>query len=303
MRSSLPVSLIFFVVTAAVFVLQAIPFTGIFLMFALAMFWSVFLINAGMIGVAFEVATGRVARWWILLPLIFYGSYLATTVHDHIALRSLSSVYDAANARVAIPFEATRQSLAFSNDDQSGAWLTQNYALPVAYSANSNFPQGYLSHRMMDATTCAKVATPASRAAFVHTFGFHDGDTVDGMKMESRFCALSMPEQPSLPLVSVSRREEKISEKGLPVTRVTTTVTMPGGNHFRLLGGVAKPLSWIPMPMMGCWLNDARSSWDCEAQFWRNESTPVISGNTRYYRDLRVLQRRCHGTQVTRTSR
>lgn len=75
LRSRLPVSLGFFVVTAAVFLLQVIPVTGVFLMFALAMFWSIVLINAGMIGMAAEAALGRVSRWWLLLPLAFYGGY------------------------------------------------------------------------------------------------------------------------------------------------------------------------------------------------------------------------------------
>ncbi|MBN9009246.1 MAG: hypothetical protein J0H63_03635 [Rhizobiales bacterium] len=67
----------FFVATAVVFALQAIPPVGLFLMFMLAMVWSVLLINAGMIGVSFEAAIGRVSRWWLLLPLAFYGGYWA----------------------------------------------------------------------------------------------------------------------------------------------------------------------------------------------------------------------------------
>ncbi|TPN74535.1 hypothetical protein FJ987_13840 [Mesorhizobium sp. CU2] len=289
MRASLPLSLLFFVVTGAVFVLQVIPFTGIFLMFAGAMFWSAFLINAGMIGVGAEVATGRVSQWWILLLLIFYGYYIASVVHEHIVLRSLSTAYDAANARLAIPFDANRQSLAFTDDGQSGAWLTQNYDLPVAYSANANFPEGYQSHRMMDAATCAKVPALTSRATPVSTSGFYDGDTVYGMKKEGRFCAVSVPERPDLPVVRVSRREEKISERGLPIIRVTMTVSMPDGSRYQVLGGVAAPLTWMPMPIMGCALNFGYQRWDCKVGFWRNESTPVISGHTRYYRDLRAL--------------
>jgi len=51
-RSRIPVSLLFFAETALVFLLQAIPVTGIFLMFARAMVWSAILVNAEMIGVA-----------------------------------------------------------------------------------------------------------------------------------------------------------------------------------------------------------------------------------------------------------
>jgi hypothetical protein len=291
LRLRIPVSLIFFVVTAIVFLLQVIPITGVFLMFALAMVWSIILVNAGMIGVALEAGLGRVSRWWLLLPLAFYGGYWVVAAHDHRMLRSLAASYDAANARIAIPFDPTRQSLVF-NSGESGAWLTQNYALPVAYSANANFPEGYLSHRMMKTAICAKVRQlPALQAAFVHAYGFHDGDAIGARRMETRFCDLSMPERPALPLMQVSRREEKITEGWLPVTRVTTRVTTPDGQIFQLLGGVAAPLSWIPKPVMGCALNSGSASWDCGASFWREGFTPIVSGTTRYSRDSTVLAR------------
>jgi len=291
MRSRFPVSLAFFAVTALVFLLQLIPVTGVFLMFALAMVWSVVLVNAGMIGVAAEAVLGRVSRWWLLLPLAFYGGYWAVAAHDHMMLRSLSAAYDAANARVAIPFDPSRQSLAF-DDSGTGTKLTQNYALPVAYSANANFPEGYLSHRMMETKICTKVRqSSALQAAFVHAYGFHDGDAIRARRMEKRFCSLSMPERPELPLVRVSRREEKTFESWLPVTRATTTITTPDGQSFQLLGGVAAPLSWIPKPVMGCALNSASPSWDCGAQFLRESFTPIVSGTTRYSRDSAVLAR------------
>ncbi|UIY23349.1 hypothetical protein LZK76_15880 [Rhizobium leguminosarum] len=65
MRRYFPISLVGLVVTGGVFVLQAIPFTGIFLMFAFAMAWSIVLVNASMIGVAIEAVVGRVSRLWL----------------------------------------------------------------------------------------------------------------------------------------------------------------------------------------------------------------------------------------------
>jgi len=289
MRAVLPKSLLFLVATGVVYLLQVIPITGIFLMFALAMFWSVLLVNAGMIGIAVEALTGRVALWWLVLPIAFYGGYWGVTARDHATLRALTASYDAANARVTIPFDSARQALVFEKDE-GGPWLTQNYALPVAYSVNANFPEGFRSHRMMDSKVCARIReTPALQAASVHTFGFHDGDAIADRRMEGRFCDLSMPEQPEHPLVRVSRKEEKLLEGWLPVTRITTTVTMPDGRPFLLLGGVAAPLSWMPMPVMGCALNSGGPSWNCQAAFWRHGYTPIVSGHTQFNRDLFVL--------------
>jgi hypothetical protein len=61
-RSRFPVSLTFFAVTAVVFLLQVIPGQRRFLMFAPAMFWSVILVNVGMIGVEIEAMLGRASR-------------------------------------------------------------------------------------------------------------------------------------------------------------------------------------------------------------------------------------------------
>lgn len=306
MRRFFPFSLIFFALTAALFVLQMIPLIGIFLMFLLAMFWSVLLINAGMIGIAVEAAIRRVSRWWLVVPLVFYGGYWAMAAQDHMTIRRLGAAYDAANAKVMTGFDPIRQALAFDGDDGNGngAWLTQNYGLPVAYSVNGNFQEGFLSHRMMGKEICAKVREiPALRAAFVNVFGFHDGDAIRNRKMESRFCTLSMPERPALPLVRVSSTEKKGHENSLQITRVTTTITMPNGRQFRLLGGHAAPLGWIPMPVMGCGLNSGAPSWDCDAGFARKGFTPIVSGETRYSRDSVVLARALGLKRVSITER
>ena len=291
MSSSLPKSLLFFVTAGLVFALQTIPAIGIFLMFVLAIFWSVLLINAGMIGIAIEAASGRVLRPWLIVPVLFYGGYVAIAAQDHLMLRGLSAAYDAANARVTISFDPAHQVLVFENGDY-GEWLTQNFALPVAYSVNSNVSEGYRSYRMMGREVCARVRkTPALRASSVYTFGFFDGDAIRNHKMERRFCKLSMPEKPQRPQLRVTRKEEAGYRGLLPVRLVTTTVTAPDGKRYELLGGTASPLSWIPMPVMGCGLNSSNASWDCEAKFLRDRFAPIVSGKARYNRDTLVLAR------------
>lgn len=286
-----PFSLILFFVTGAIFVLQTIPLLGIFLMLLMAPFWSVLLVNLGFIGIAIEAATGRVSRLWLILPVVFYGGYWVIAVQDRLVLRELAASYDAANARIVIGFNPRREAIAFQGED-NGAWLTQNYALPVSYSMNANVPEGYLAHRMIASSVCAKVReNPASQAAFVHTFGFHDDAPIAAGKMETRFCLLSMPEKPDLPLVRISRQEAKETVSTLPVTLVKTTISMPAGPSFQILGGFAAPLSWIPRPVMGCGLNSGAPSWNCGAGFSRDSFTPIASGHTRYRREAEALAR------------
>lgn len=293
---AIPVSLIFFLATATLFVLQMIPFIGFFLMILLAMFWSVFLINAGMLGVAAEALSGRVSRWWLVLPIAFYGGYYAFAVADHQALRALSASYDAANARVAVPFDPSRQVIAIdlASDGDDSSWLVQNYGLPVAYSRNPNYRQGYRSTRMIANDVCKEVrGNPALVGAGIQTFGFHDGEYGSATRptLNRAFCSLTMPEEPTLPMVTVSLHRERIRYGTLPVSRTVTTIATPDGKRFQLLGGVAEPLSWFPMPMMGCWLNSGGPKWQCDAGFKRSGYTPIVSGDTRFSRDSVVLAR------------
>ncbi|MEM1047782.1 MAG: hypothetical protein AAGL24_16615 [Pseudomonadota bacterium] len=289
MKSRFPRSLLFFAATAAVFVLQLLPLTGVFLMFMLAAYWSVLLINAGMIGVAVEAAIGRVSRWWLVLPLLFYGGYWAAVTMDHIALRSVASEYQAANARVTIPFDPDNHSLVFDDHDDT-EWLIRNYDLPVAYNFNRNFPEEHRSHRLVDTSTCNKIrGIRGAYAARVRASVFYEGEDSLGRKPEERFCILSMPERPNHPVLRVSEHEEKEYKNRLPINRLTTSITMPDGQHFELSGGFAAPLSWFPRPVMGCGLNSAAAKWECAAQFWRKGFTPIIEGDTRFRRDAALL--------------
>lgn len=289
MRRFFPISLLGLVATPVVFLLQIAPSIGIFLMMVGAAFWSAVLINASMIGVAIEVAAKRVARAWLLLPLLFYGGYWVAVAADHLALRQLRIQFDEANEKVAVDFDPTRHALVFQNGDDGG-WLTQNFALPVAYAIDPNSVVGYRSKRLIEFSVCKDIGKKRAQSFHsVSTIGFYDRDTFGTPTMEKRFCSLSMPEKPKLPVVRVASKETKELVRRMPVTRRDTVITMPDGRRYNLLGGVASPLAWIPIPILGCALNSAQPSWDCTAQFTRNRFVPIVSGNIRFGRDSVVL--------------
>ncbi|WP_092155849.1 hypothetical protein [Bosea sp. CRIB-10] len=292
MRRVFPFSLVFFVATGIAFALQAMPIPGIYLMVFMAPFWSVFLVNAGSIGIAAEAATGRVSRWWLIVPALFYGGYWIVAAQEHLMLRKLSASYVSANAQVAVDFDSERQALVLEGNDGSGdgPWLTQNYALPIVYSVNANVPEGYLSNRMLDQAVRAKLG-PATMAASVFCFGFSDERPNGYPKSEARFCTLSMPERPTLPQIRVSRRQETLQDGSLPVTRVTANIATPDGRNFQILTGHAAPLNWFPMPVIGCALISSAPSWSCSASFSRNRFTPIISGSSRHRHDTETLAR------------
>ena len=295
MARMFPLSLVFFVATGLVYLLQMIPVIGIFLMFMLAMFWSVLLINVGMIGIAVEALSGRVYRAWALVPFVFYAGYFAVAGSERMAFETLRSTYDAANQHVLVPFDQTRHSLVFENSD-ARVRLTPDYDLNVAYSANTTVPEGYLATRLIGKETCDLVrSSMVEPPNVIRASGIRDGGDVTKRRSDNRFCTVTLNEKPTLPAVTVKKETVETNNpvllSRLPVRTTTTMVTMPDGNTFDLRGGVASPLTWFPMPIMGCALNSAAPSWECGMVFWRDSFTPIISGDTRYGRETALFAR------------
>jgi hypothetical protein len=112
---ALPKSLLFFAATGAVFLLQLFPYTGVFLMFLLAPFWSVVLVNLGFIGIALEAASGQVTRLWLILPTAWFGAYTWFAVADHGALERLQHDIAAANDSVRVTFNPSQQALVITD--------------------------------------------------------------------------------------------------------------------------------------------------------------------------------------------
>ncbi|MFM5953011.1 MAG: hypothetical protein ACKOPE_01725 [Novosphingobium sp.] len=248
-----PVSLRFFYATAIAFALQLFPVTGVFLMILLAPAWSIFLINAGMIGVGAEAARGTVSRWWLALPAAFYLGYLGFAAADHIVLKRIDAEFDAANAAVSVGFDPARQSLVVEGNDGGLREFAQRYNLPVVYyRPQTKWVKQYGSTKPPVRDPC--LAIPG---------------------MGPRVCKLQWDEQPPLPAVTVSRHEDRVRLGTLEVQRATTTITIPDGTRHTLTSGGASPLQWFPMPIMGCALNSGNPSWDCFTQFSRQRYVPI----------------------------
>lgn len=259
-------------------------------MLVLASFWSVILINAGMIGVFFEALIGRVYRAWMIVPLLFYGAYYSAAAMDDATLSSLRASYDSANAKVRIPFDPQHHSLVFENESLAG-YLTQNYAIDVAYENHEPVDGGYLSTRLIAQPSCDAIKKSRSLPPAINVYWFHDSDEDGSQVFERRFCNLRLPEMPTRPAVTIASQKLESDEQSLPMELRELTITMPDGQDYTLKTGRASPLSWFPLPVMGCGLNSSVPSWDCDAGFMRRKSEPIISGEGRYGRDAEVLAR------------
>jgi hypothetical protein len=285
-KRPVPVSLIFLLVAAVWAALQAVPVVGLILMFVLAPFWSVLFINAAFVGTGVEAILGRVRRYWLMLPLLWFGGYACVAAGDHIAMASLGREFEQHNASVKIPFDPSEHALVFRGGSSAATDMIDNYALPVAYDENANFKgASHIAYRLIDNAICREIRdTRATGDAGINVLWFHDtnGNGVTDSVFEKRFCNLQQPEDPAVPVYTVETQETKTSVGSLPVTLTTTTVTASDGRAFTLKGGFASPLGWLPMPVVGClqWTETK-----CDAAFWRNSPTSLIAKKFRFSPD------------------
>jgi len=296
--SRMPFSLLAFPLVAILYALQMIPLIGVFMMLFGAPLWTGMLLNAGMIGLLLEVpirhfagSSARPFLAWIIIPIIYFGGYSIYAYNDHRTLQSLRAEYDAANAKVLVPFDEEKQSLVLAGAEKGYAGaLTQDYGLSVAYTENENVTGRNLATFLADQDLCSDIrGDQLMRAAFIHAFGFHDGDRIGHRRLASGFCSVRMPATPLKPAVTAYSTQTETSVNGLPVRLVETVVTMPDDSEFILRGGTGSPYPWFPNPILGCALNSGAPSWDCLHGFSRDRFTSIVSSATKHGGDTRVL--------------
>lgn len=270
MFSKLPVSLAWFALTAFIYLLQVIPFTGIFLMMLAAPFWSVITVNAGFGALAVEALVRPGYRLWLIAPLLYFGGYAYYAHLSHQEFARADAEIRSFNSGKVVAFDPAANNLVFQEKSQglSGAALNfvRNYNLEVAYNANRNFKTaGHLAARIGRGSICEEIRKSSdARAAFIHAYGMK----IDG-KMSKTVCSITGPEDPVRPVVSVSSKRSKVKSWLLPATIDTITLRSPDYRTVELKSGYAAPLPWVPMPVMGCVLNSGAPSWDCFQGFSR----------------------------------
>lgn len=286
-----PWSLWFFVVAGVVYLLQRFPPTGIFLMFVLAMFWSVFLINAGFIGIALEAITGRVGLGWLALPLIYFGGYYAFYAKDQMVLASARSHYARVNSGKSVSFDPNTQDLILEKRRGDFSPIPQDFVrrfgLQRAFDANG------LVHFIGNSESCSLIrGNDAYRSAGIYAFGFHTDGDIGKRRLVKDYCIAYAPMRPDRPVVRVISDDYVTSELGLPVRRLEMHVRDErSGQEFELLAGHASPLPPFPMPVMGCALNSGNPSWECFAGFNRRHFVPIAPTDRKYGGSVDIVAR------------
>ncbi len=264
-----PLSFYIFGFTTAVFLLQVLPYPGIFLMLLMAPFWSIITINAAFASLAFEAYFGIVSRKWMLAPIAWFGGYFAVALLNHLTFYQLSNEMVQFNAGKSIPFLANTTALVV---DKNAAHFTYApdafvnfYDLPVVYETAKGNHLAYRA-KSTDKICDRKRADMGLRALGLRSLNYNED-----RNYLMYLCSNKYKEDPKLPTVTATATTKKHESWWFSYTVDTIIVRAASGEAIELKSGYASTMSWWPQPVLGCSLIDNPSSWRCTLQFWKGK--------------------------------
>lgn len=240
-----------------------------------APFWSVILINLGFVLMACEAWRIPDRRWLALFPLLWFGGYLVTTSVSHWQAARYVAEIDAANAGKQVAFDRNRQDVVVEPDrydetndsDLRAETLMNSFGLSSAYQRVNYAQDGYRSYLLVgmacpqsevvkndDGTT-----TIYSRPSEMQ--GYHYSGARD-------LCIVQSSMAPERPTVFI-RPQRQIGRYHDSRVSQDIKIYTPDGKTTILRSGWARPLSWLPQPVMGCALDSGTPAWRCFAAFSR----------------------------------
>lgn len=254
------------VALAALLALQALPFTGIFLMIFGAGLLAGLMVHALLASIALEAIFGRLPRMFVLLPVALYGAYYAAYAWQGRQAAQMAAELREGNPGLLLQFEPERHALVMA---QAGSFI-QRYKIDVAYEANANFkPEGYLAHRLFAREDCASIPNDSQHRIQKHGL-VRPFTGTNRSKSTHAVCVVRMPERPSKSAIEVEVQDRaQVWKRSWGISERITRIRAEG----RLIGTYKTAHYWrlpsFPWLFLGCWLNSARPAWQCSADFMR----------------------------------
>ncbi len=264
MRLPIPLSLSFFSAALAAYLLQLFPLTGIFLMLFAAPYWSVFLINAGFVGVALEAGIGLVSRLWLALPILWFGTYGAFVAAERLEFRGQAQALKQANTAARVSTRPSGILIDQAPNTRTAELLMARFTgLPV-YTAQDD---GGEIHRL-------HIGTGATCAAY--------GSMQSMMRRRDDRPELPYPDACvySRPETSPPKDLARVTPPDAYAGGDTSTISIrtPVGTTHVVTVKSVKPLPWFPRPVMGCALISSSPEWKCMRVFDRERARDLIMG-------------------------
>jgi hypothetical protein len=249
-----------FVFLLVFLVLEVLPLPGIYLMFLGGSLFAGLLIHLLLASLFVEALIGRIPRTFVVIPIIAYGAYYAAYFREGWQVAQVSQQLRTANPGKVYDFDPAANSLVMDRAQE----FVETHDVPVAYEPNKNYPEGYLSERLITRAQCNGVKRDTQNRVF--TLGMH----FDGI-FQQNVCLLRFPEPPANKTVKVTLvGDPQIWARRGDIREQTTEITVDD----KTIGSFTRAFTWrlsgLPVLAIGCVLIDQPPAWKCLADFKRN---------------------------------
>jgi hypothetical protein len=249
-----------FVFLLVFLVLEVLPLPGIYLMFLGGSLFAGLLIHLLLASLFVEALIGRIPRTFVVIPIIAYGAYSAAYFREGWQVAQVSQQLRTANPGKVYDFDPAANSLVMDRAQE----FVETHDVPVAYEPNKNYPEGYLSERLITRAQCNGVKRDTQNRVF--TLGMH----FDGI-FQQNVCLLRFPEPPANKTVKVTLvGDPQIWARRGDIRERTTEITVDD----KTIGSFTRAFTWrlsgLPVLAIGCVLIDQPPAWKCLADFKRN---------------------------------
>ncbi|WP_143540715.1 hypothetical protein [Rhizobium sp. L43] len=221
-------------------------------MFLLAPLWSVLLINLGFVAMFFEARSGALPRWALVFPVLYFGGYYAVAIYQHLAVNHTIETASAPVSHLKFDPDNTAIESDYGNEEVSHDLLV---FCGVARAIEPIYGHDLALVFKRD-PSCS--AAPASR------FSTNLGEMPRHSLTMDR-CIVKTRESYNGPVLKISSPYRPGTAEGSSEIIVTAS----DGSQATIENGSYPALSWFPMPMIGCALQDSPSAWVCDAAFAR----------------------------------
>jgi hypothetical protein len=243
--------------------LEVLPLPGLYLTFLGGSLFAGLLVHLLLASLLVEALIGRIPRAFVLIPIIAYGAYYAAYFREGSQVAQVTEKLRTTNPGKIYDFDPAANSLVMDR----GQEFVETHDVPVVYEPNRNFPEGYLSERLITRVQCRGIKKDTQNR--VSTLGVHFNDI-----FQQNICLLRFPERPTNKAVKVTLvGDPQLWARDGDIRQQTTEISVDD----KTVGSFTRAFIWrlpaLPVLAIGCMLIDQPPAWKCLAAFDRRLMT------------------------------
>ena len=268
----------------------------LFLWIAMVPYWPIVLFNLSGLLIVKDVFQNKLAKPFLLIPLIWFGGYATATIVSHVQANRIQRELEAFNDGKSIRWKPETLPLRIDDSDVSRRGsesvpmsLIWNYGLNEVFLRSIEYNGGkrqWASNRRIWLAQQSCPTVPDNEVAGIGLRGqdqwaqvtYQSGKKRWQTSLLSGLCMWSGPYDPqqSPLVVRLGRSADIRANLGNFVTvkgfRQAIQVMHPDGQRLELTTGAVTPLAWLPSVLWGCGFQFGSNKWKlgetCRFDFW-----------------------------------